>query len=195
MDELKKLILLFGLILLISGCQKEEPSNDQSAQSEAPKPPVEQKSEEEQVDDTSEYYFYEFVKEGMSYEEVSAKLGEGEKKVEMESFGIKAEQYDWTYDNVVFGVTFHDGIVESKNMYSLDFKPSPGNVTSEKVSQISEGMEYEEVIGILGEGLEIGRGFSSPGTTTYIWIGPGGEEVTLIFLEDKVSMILMNTFE
>lgn len=61
-------------------------------------------------------------------------------------------------------------------------------ITMEKYNQVTTGMTYEQVQGILGEGTEMSRNEMAGYTTVmYMWENEDGSNMNIIFQNDAVN--------
>lgn len=173
-------ILILGLVLTFGGVlgsggnnsTSESSSNDVASNSNI---------ETEKQDSKINYDNFINVKMDMSYEEVVALLGEGTETSSSEIAGIKSTIYTWNGKGISnMNVTIQNGIVAGKAQFEL--KSMDSKITLEQFNNVKEGMSYEEVAGILGEGQVASETKVLDYTSTmYEWINKDGSNMNAIF--------------
>lgn len=128
------------------------------------------------------------VKMGATKEEVDALLGEGVAG-EKDSFDTSVDPYTYEKDGVSIWISYKDGAVVKKG--TKENKDWATAISKEDFAKITEGMTYDEVKMILGEGQITNDAVLSSGTTTtYFWnIKSGYQNITIKFKDGKVSNI------
>lgn len=127
-----------------------------------------------------------FIKVQMetSYEDVVALLGEGTETSSSEISGIKSTIYTWSGKGISnMNVTVQNDVVTGKAQIGL--KKMDAKITLEQFNNIKEGMSYEEVVGIIGEGEILSETKIFDITSImYQWINKDGSNMNAIFQEN-----------
>lgn len=138
--------------------------------------------------EVSKVNYDNFLKVKMSddYNNVTSLLGEGSELSSSEVAGIKTVIYSWNgsgFSNM--NVTIQNGKVIGKAQVGL--KDPDSKVTLEKYNQVKEGMSYEEVKGILGEGtLTSQTKIMQAESLIYSWVNKDGSNMNCAFSGSKV---------
>lgn len=124
----------------------------------------------------------------MSYKKTVEILGsEG---VQMSSSGsgdYKAEMYKWGDNTEFIVVMFLNDKLTTKTQAGLS-KNIIESLSLEKYNQLKDGMKYDEVVSILGEGEEQSvTEILGSKTTSYQWKGEGYSSITATFQNDKLN--------
>lgn len=127
------------------------------------------------------------VKMGQSYDEVVALLGEGTESASSEIAGIKTTIYSWTGSGMGnMNITFDGSAVTSKAQAFLQ-DPS-ANMTLDLYNKVENGMTYDQVKAILGEGeLTSETKIMDAGATMYSYINKDGANANFTFLNDSMQ--------
>lgn len=127
------------------------------------------------------------VKMGDKYETVTALLGEGKETSSSEVSGIKTVMYEWNGSGISnMNVTIQNGVVTGKAQMGL--KEFDAKISLEKYNQVKEGMKYEEVKKVLGEGeITSQTKIMDIESTMYSWINKDGSNMTATFTGDKMD--------
>lgn len=181
------LAMILAVTLIACGDEVSEQADDNSTG-------IEEKTEEakqptDEVQDMDVKVLYEKIAEGMAYEEVVEILGEeGKETASTDTGGVEGKYYEWEIDNEIIHVMFIDGKADTKAKGSLDFKASDKEITKDMYEKIKEGMIYEEVVEIAGEGEEVSKS-ETEGIiiTMYQWINSDGSNMTIMFQNGKVD--------
>ncbi len=130
------------------------------------------------------------LKVGDSKESVEKILGEG-KALEKDPFDTSVEPYEYTKDGTIIWINYKDNALVKRAI--KENKEWTATITKEDFAKIKEGMTYEEIKAILGEGQITSESSSSSGTTTtYFWnIKAGYQNITIKF-KDGVSTLISN---
>lgn len=124
----------------------------------------------------------------MSYKKAVEILGSD--GVQMSSSGsgdYKAEMYKWGGDMEFIVVMFLNDKLTTKTQAGLS-KTINESLTLEKYNQLKDGMKYDEVVAILGEGDEQSvTEILGSKTTSYQWKGENYSSVTASFSNGKLN--------
>lgn len=137
--------------------------------------------ETQQQDSKINYDNFLKIEMGISYEEVVALLDEGVEQSSSEIEGIKTTMYTWNGKGLSnMNVTIQNGIVTAKAQFGL--KDMDAKITLDQFNNVKEGMTYEEVKEILGEGQIISESEIMDSTSImYEWINKNGSNMNAIF--------------
>lgn len=128
------------------------------------------------------------IEMGQSHKDVIALIGEGEEQTSSEVSGIKTAIYTWNGDGISnMNVTIQNGVVAGKAQVGL--KKADSDITLEKYEKVKEGMSYEEVKNILGEGeISSETKMANIKSVIYSYINKGGSNANFTFTNDKLQM-------
>lgn len=185
------LIVIFGLIGSQGGDNdKQTSNNDSGKQAAATNDTAKEQSKEEPKEEATKISYANFIKiqMGAKQSNVESILGKGTLDTSSEIGGIKTEMYSWTGSGISnMNVTIQNGIVTGKAQMGLDSTYS--DVTLEKFNQVKEGMTYEKVKAILGEGqLTSQSKIMDMESILYSWINKDGSNMNCSFSGDKMQM-------
>ncbi|WP_300380207.1 DUF3862 domain-containing protein [Clostridium sp.] len=128
------------------------------------------------------------IEMGIDYEDVIALIDEGVEQSSSEIGGIKTTMYEWNgkgFSNM--NVTIQNDIVTSKAQMGL--KDMDAKVTLDQFNNVKEGMTYEEVKEMLGEGQVISENEIMDLTTImYEWINKNGSNMNAMFQGDSLAI-------
>ncbi|MGL5086994.1 MAG: DUF3862 domain-containing protein [Clostridium sp.] len=148
---------------------------------EEPKKEEPKKEEPKKEENKVSYDNFIKIKMGSTYEDVVALLGEGVEQSSVEIAGIKTSMYLWNgkgISNMI--ITIQNGITSGKVQIGL--KDMDSKVTLEMFNNVKEGMTYEEVKAILGEGQVVSESEIMDYTSImYTWVNKGGANITGVF--------------
>ena len=142
------------------------------------------------------YSYEKFLKieMGMTYDQVKAILGDGTEESSTGDGDAKTVTYRWqNSDGSNLSITLQGGKVINKTqafLQSMDAK-----VTMDKYNQVKNGMSYDQVKGILGDGQLTSLSIILDSKTEiYEWINAGGANMNVTFnngvVESKAQMEL-----
>lgn len=128
------------------------------------------------------------IKMGDKYETVKALIGDGKEASSSEVGGVKTVMYEWNGAGLSnMNVTIQNGVVATKaqvGLMSMDAK-----VTLDKYNQIKEGMTYEQIKAVLGEGQVMSQTkILDVQSIMYEWINKDGSNMNGTFTGDKLQM-------
>ncbi|WP_286904401.1 DUF3862 domain-containing protein [Clostridium sp. UBA1652] len=192
-ERIKKVLLGIGMaglltfsMAVLSGCSSSKPANSTSDSSTvSDKEP--EKKEPEKAEGKISYDNFLKINMGMSYDEVKAILGEGEEKSSSEAGGLKTTMYAWKGDGLTsINITIQNDITKTKSQLGL--VSSKADVNMDKYNKVNNGMSYDEVKGILDEGVLISEGkIMNSDSTMYSWVNKNGSNMNVTFSDGKVS--------
>lgn len=180
-------IIVVIIAAAISGGAKDDKSNNES--STKPVEKQEEKSNKEKKEDTKVTYDnFLKVNMGAKYDEIVAILGEGKELSSSEIGGIKNIIYTWNGSGISnVTITIQNDEVTAKAQAGLGNKDA--GITLDKYNQVTEGMTYDEVKAILGEGqLTSQIKIMDTESIIYSWINKDGSNANFTFSGDKLDM-------
>lgn len=138
-------ILAVGLMVVaLVGCGSNNTTENTTSEKETVKAEVKE-------DTKITYDNFLNVQMGQSYTDVVKLLGEGTEQTSSEVAGIKSVIYTWIGSGISnMSVTVQNDVVTGKAQVAL--KSMDADITLEKYNQITNGMTYDQVKEILGEG-------------------------------------------
>ncbi len=172
------------VIVLIGAAGSGANSNNNSSTEAASSNKVETKKEDTKIT----YENFLNIQMGQSYEEVVALLGEGKESSSNELAGIKTTLYEWKGSGMGnMNVTIQNGAVTAKAQAFLQ-KPN-ANITMDLYNQIQNGMTYDQVKGILGEGeLTSETKIMDSTAKLYSYISKDGSNANFTFTNDSMDL-------
>ena len=124
------------------------------------------------------------IKMGSKYEDVVVIIGKGTEKIPTKVDGIKT--YTWNGEDIKIDVTVNKNIVNIKSQTCLNVIND--KVTLKKYNKVKEGMSYNEVKSILGEGqVEAQVKVINIESTKYVWTNKNDADIECIFTDDKME--------
>ena len=133
----------------------------------------------------SAYAPYISLSLGMNKDEVDSILGVEGIEREKDSFDPSAERYTYIIDSTEIWLSFKDSLLSKRAIQdSTDWSVA---ISKEDFAKITEGMEYEEVKNIIGEGQLISE---EKGKSSYFWnVKTASQNVRIMFRDNKVSFV------
>lgn len=180
-------IIVVIIVAAIGGGAKGDKSNNENSTKPAEK--QEEKANKEKKEDTKVTYDnFLKVNMGAKYDEVVAILGEGKEVSSSEISGIKNVIYTWNGSGISnVTITIQNDEVSAKAQAGLGNKDA--GITLDKYNQVTEGMTYDEVKAILGEGqLTSQVKIMDIESLIYSWINKDGSNANFTFSGDKLDM-------
>ncbi|WP_346916610.1 DUF3862 domain-containing protein [Clostridium sp.] len=180
-------IIVVIIVAAIGGGAKDDKSNNEN--STKPVEKQEEKSNKEKKEDTKVTYDnFLKVNMGAKYDEVVAILGEGKELSSSEIGGIKNVIYTWNGSGISnVTITIQNDEVTAKAQAGLGNKDA--GITLDKYNQVTEGMTYDEVKAILGEGQLTSKiKIMDTESIIYSWINKDGSNANFTFSGDKLDM-------
>jgi len=180
-------IIVVIIVAAIGGGAKGDKSNNEN--STKPVEKQEEKSNKEKKEDTKVTYDnFLKVNMGAKYDEVVAILGEGKELSSSEIGGIKNVIYTWNGSGISnVTITIQNDEITAKAQAGLGNKDA--GITLDKYNQVTEGMTYDEVKAILGEGqLTSQVKIMDTESIIYSWINKDGSNANFTFSGDKLDM-------
>lgn len=189
-----KIISVIGIIIILCIVGKALAGNGSNTSSDTKKEAstaVSSKSTktESKPKDDKKYSYSKFMQitMGMTYEQVKGILGEGTEQSSTGDGDTKTITYAWkNYDGTNISVEIQGGKVVNKAQAML--QSMDANVTMEKYNKINNGMTYDQVKAVLGEGQLVSQ-TDLLGTKgeIYEWINAGGPNMNVTFQDGKVQ--------
>lgn len=177
-------IIIIGIVALsTNGGKKDE--KDLAANSTKKEST---KKEEKKEDTKITYENFLNIKMGDSLENVNKLLGEGKEETSSEIGGTKTAMYAWKGKGLsTMNVTIQNKVVTNKTQLGL--KEGNADVNMDKYNQVKEGMSYEQVKAILGEGELISHSkIGKVESIMYSWTNKGGSNMNATFTGGKLSL-------
>jgi hypothetical protein len=173
--------------------QAKDTDNSKSVAADTTKKEETKKEEtkkEEPKKEDSKVTYENFLKVKMNdkLETIVSLLGEGQELSSSEVAGIKTVMYSWYGSGIsTMNVTIQNGVVTGKAQMAL--KDFDAGVTMEKYNQVKEGMTYDKVKAILGDGqITSQTKLLNMETIMYSWVNKDGSNCTGIFTAGKLDM-------
>jgi len=171
------------LILGLVGCSSKtvETQNDTASNSPAV-------TEEKKTDTKVTYENFLKINMGAKYDEVKNILGDGKEESSSEVAGIKTNLYSWNGSGISnLTITMQNDEVTAKAQAGLESMDA--KITLDKYNQVKEGMTYDEVKGILGEGQILSQTkIMDMEAIIYAWINKDGSNADFTFSDGKLEM-------
>ncbi|WP_346877022.1 DUF3862 domain-containing protein [Clostridium sp. UBA5712] len=171
------------LILGLVGCSSKtvETQNDTAINSPAV-------TEEKKTDTKVTYENFLKINMGAKYDEVKNILGDGKEESSSEVAGIKTNLYSWNGSGISnLTITMQNDEVTAKAQAGLESMDA--KITLDKYNQVKEGMTYDEVKGILGEGQILSQTkIMDMEAIIYAWINKDGSNANFTFSDGKLEM-------
>lgn len=126
------------------------------------------------------------IKVGESYDEVVELLGEGNEISSNEAEGVKTTIYDWKQSGVCdINITIQNNIVTEKSQLGL--KSMDAQITLDKYNKVQQGISYDELMNILGEGQLLSQSKASDTEAViYEYINKDESSAAFSFSEGKL---------
>ena len=126
------------------------------------------------------------IKMGESYDDVVKLLGNGKESSSNEIDGIQTNIYEWKQSGINYmTVTIQNNVVVEKSQLGLQSIDS--QVTMDKYNQVENGISYEELIKILGEGQVLSQAkINDIESTIYEYINKNESNATFTFSGGKL---------
>ena len=179
----KKIWFWVIIVILIAGIGGASGSSDDTTSTNNQVAENTTKKEETKVN----YDNFLKVQMGQTYEEVVAILGEGKESSSSEVNNVSGKMYTWSGKGIAnMNVTLVNGVVTGKAQLGLS--ENKYDITLEKYNQVKEGMSYEEVKAILGEGVITSESKILDITSTmYTYAKKNGSNATFTFSGGKLQ--------
>jgi hypothetical protein len=128
------------------------------------------------------------IKMGEKLTELEALIGKGSEESSSEISGIKTVIYTWKGPGISnMNVTIQNNIVIGKAQAGL--QQMDAKITLDKYNQVKEGMTYDKVKSILGEGQLISEtSIMNIESAMYEWINKDGSNMNGTFTGGKLNM-------
>lgn len=176
------------LILGLVGCSSKTVEIQNDAASNPPTVTEEKPIEEKKTDTKVSYENFLKINMGAKYDEVKNILGDGKEESSSEVAGIKTNLYSWNGSGISnLTITMQNDEVTAKAQAGLESMDA--KITLDKYNQVKEGMTYDEVKGILGEGQILSQTkIMDMEAIIYAWINKDGSNANFTFSDGKLEM-------
>ena len=182
----KIVISLIGALVIIANVGNSMQVKDIKTANSAIQEQSKGKIGEDKTVDTAKVTYENFlnIKMGQSYEEIADLLGEGK---ESSSSDIDTTIYRWNGKGISnISVTVQNGIITAKTQAGLN--SNQVDITMDNYNKIENGMTYEQVKSILGEGEVTSQtDMTNQKSITYSYINKDGSYASFTFTEDSMS--------
>lgn len=170
-----------------SGGNKNSNTSQQVSNSKTTITNTQSQSESKSEDKKYSYDKFMKISMGMTYEQVKAILGEGVEESSSGDGKLKTVSYSWQNDDGSnISVMLQGNKVINKAQAFL--QSMDANITLDKYNKISNGMTYNQVKKILGEGQLTSQGqLLGTKTEIYEWINSDGSNMNVTFQNGKVE--------
>jgi hypothetical protein len=179
-------ILILGIAIAIGSQRNKDKSSDSNTNTDTTVNETEPETKDE--DTKINYTNFLSVQMGQKYEEVVNLLGQGTEKTSSEVSGVKTTLYSWEAKGENnLNVTIQNGVVIGKAQFGL--KSMDAGITLEKYNGINNGMTYEQVKEILGEGQIVSQDKSKNSEITmYEYANKDGSNADITISGDSVKL-------
>ncbi|MDS0526062.1 DUF3862 domain-containing protein [Clostridium sp. SHJSY1] len=177
------------LIVAVIGTQKGKDKNNDTAASNATDTTSSQAgSKAEDQDSKINYDNFLSIKMGQNYNDLINVLGEGKEESSSEISGIKTVIYAWSGKGLSsMNVTIQNGVVTGKAQSGL--KKMDADITLDKYNKINNGMTYDQLKEVLGEGQILSQSkIMNTESTIYQYINKDGSNANFTFNGDKLEL-------
>ena len=195
------LVVIISVSLIASGCGSQGESQPAADASEATTDATKTseattaKATEADVAGKVSYENFMSIEMGSKLSDIEAILGPGSEMSSSEAGGIKTVMYQWSdsgLNNIV--LTIQNDELTGKAQ--AGFVKGTEKVTMDMYNQVKEGMSYDEVVSILGEGtLSSQTSIMGMESTIYTWGNVIGGYMTCTFTGDEVSLKAQSNLE
>lgn len=184
--------ILIAIFIIIGALGGNKGSNESTTASKNESTPVTTAKDESSssVDSDTKINYDNFlsIQMGMSYDQVKGILGDGNETSSSDISGIKTIMYTWKgkgIDNI--SVTIQNDAVTNKAQVGL--MDMNAEITMDKYNQVQNGMTYEQVKEILGEGQILSETKIMDVTSImYEYINKDGSNANFTFDASGMSM-------
>ncbi len=180
------IIVIIVIAAAINGGEDKTDTKNENSTKSAEK--QQEKKSEKKEDTKINYENFLKINMGAKYDEVVAILGEGKELSSSEIGGIKSKMYTWNGSGISnVNVTIQNDEVTAKAQVGLGNMDA--GITLEKYNQATEGMTYDEVKAILGEGqLTSQTRIMDMESIMYTWMNKDGSNANFTFSGDKLEI-------
>ncbi len=180
------IIVIIVIAAAINGGEDKTGTKNENSTKSAEK--QQEKKSEKKEDTKINYENFLKINMGAKYDEVVAILGEGKELSSSEIGGIKSKMYTWNGSGISnVNVTIQNDEVTGKAQVGLGNMDA--GITLEKYNQATEGMTYDEVKAILGEGqLTSQTRIMDMESIMYTWMNKDGSNANFTFSGDKLEI-------
>lgn len=180
------IVMALGLILNVASYRE---IIDTKAANSTVQEQSKEKTEGDKAVDEAKVTYENFlnIKMGQSYEEVIALLGESKESSLSEISDIKTTIYRWNGKGINnISVTIQNGIVTAKAQAGLNSNNT--DITMDSYNKIENGMTYEQIKSILGEGeITSQTEMINNKSIIYSYINKDGSYASFTFTNDSMS--------
>lgn len=180
------IVLIVAIAALSSGGNKKADNTQETANTSSSNADSKQTTKKQDTKITYDNFLN--IKMGQSYDDVVALLGEGKESSSSDVGGVKTTMYEWKGTGMGnLTVTIQGGVVTAKAQAFLQ-DPS-AKITMDLYNKIENGMTYEQVKGILGEGeLTSETKIMDSDSKMYSYINKDGTNATFTFTNDSMNL-------
>lgn len=186
------LVIMIGA--LVSGCSDskqsdsaKETANTSSTSSDTAATQDTSKEDANKEDTKITYDNFMKIQMGQSYNDVVSLLGEGKESSSSQVGDVKTVIYEWTGSGMGnINVTVEGGVVTGKAQAFL--KDYDAKITMDLYNKIENGMTYDQVKGILGEGeLSSESKLMDSDSKMYSYVNKDGSNASFTFSDGKMD--------
>lgn len=180
-------VLIIILIIMIKALSSPSGSSSTGNTKNTTKTGVNESSKPKQEDKKYSYSKFMQINMGMTYDQVKGILGDGTEESSSGDGDLKTVSYSWKNDDGSnISVMVQGNKVTNKAqafLQSMDAK-----VTLAQYNKINNGITYDQVKAILGEGELSSQGKIMDSTSEiYSWINSDGSNMNVTFQNNKVE--------
>ncbi|MBD7913138.1 DUF3862 domain-containing protein [Clostridium cibarium] len=188
-------VLVIGIAIGSQKGKDKDKGNDVSVSSETATDQTDSSGKSDNAESTggtedSKVNYDNFLKiqMGQKYEDVVNLIGEGTEKSSSEISGVKTTLYSWDGNaGSNLNVTVQNGIVVGKAQIRL--KSVDAGITLEKFNKINNGMTYEQVKEILGEGQIMSQDkIKDNESIMYEYVNSDGSNANFTFIKNSLTL-------
>ena len=171
-----------------SGSKKDNTNTESKTDTNVEKQTTVEETKNKKEDTKITYENFLNVKMGDSYENVVALLGEGTESSSVDVNDIKTVMYEWKGSGISnMNVTVQNGEVTGKAQLGL--QTMDAKITMDLYNQVQNGMSYDEVKDILGEGQIVSQNkIMDMESTMYSYMNKDGSNANFTFSNGKLDL-------
>lgn len=181
------LVIMIGV--LVSGCSdsKQSDSAKETANTSSESSDTAATQDASKTDTKVTYDNFMKIQMGQSYNDVVSLLGEGKESSSSQVGDVKTVIYEWAGSGMGnINVTVEGGAVTGKAQTFL--KDYDAKITMDLYNKIENGMTYDQVKGILGEGeLSSESKIMDSDSKMYSYVNKDGSNASLTFSDGKMD--------
>jgi hypothetical protein len=188
MKKILSMIIGGLLILGLVGCSPSTAEKPNDTASNPPATTEEKAADEKKTDTQVTYENFLKINMGAKYDDVKEILGDGKEESSSEISGIKTKLYSWNGSGISnVTVTIQNDEVTAKAQVGLESMDA--QITLDKYNQVKEGMAYDEVKDILGDGQILSQTkIMDMESIMYTWINKDGSNANFTFSDGSLQM-------